>query len=894
MDETPRRAAPDTLSVTRRRLERLATASRLALAWERLWPRLWTPLAVLLTFLAVSWFGLWQHLPWWGRAVGVGLFALAILASLVPALRSGAPSRREALARLDRSSLGAHRPATALDDSLAVGQRDPVSQALWALHVKRQSEAVSRLRVDAPHPRMALHDRRALRLLPVLAAVAAFFVAGHAAVPRLLSAFDWRGPAAAGAPVRIDAWIDPPAHTRLPPILIDFARLPGTQFSVPKNSTVVVRIAGESGMDVATTGGLDPIAAEDAARDATKDSAKAPAAGSKPAPAPAARTAAAPSAGVLDKRFTVSGDATLRITGRGAPEQVLSLTAVIDQPPEIALVGEPESVSGLQGGLAVTYRARDDYGIAGIEAVISREEGAAGRSLVEPPTQSLPVPASGEEEMRRVLDVTSHPWAGARVGLTLVARDEIGQEGRSQTLTVTLPQRVFSKPLAKALVEQRRILAMDADARRTVQLAMDALMIEPQLFMKETGVYLGMRMVSERLRRAASDDQLREVVELMWALAIELEDGALSDAEKALRAAQENLRQALERGASDEEIRKLTEEMRRAMDRYMRDLAQQMQKRMQEGGQEQAQTPENFRSVTPRDLQNMLDRIEELSRRGETAEAQRLMEELNNLLNNLQMARPGQQDQRQREMNQTLGDLDRMAREQQDLRDETFRQEQRRQDGMQQQRGRPQARPGQRQQGQQGQQQGQRGRPQPGEQGEAGEGQSGEGLSQRQQALRERLEELQRRMRGMGADPGELAEAEEAMREAERQLGQGQGGEALDAQGRALEALRRGGDNLAQQMQGQPGEGEGQGNAYGEPDGRPPGRPSAQQRGSDDPLGRPQRQRDWADGRVRVPGADESATQRARRILEELRRRLGDPARPLQELDYLERLLRRN
>ncbi|MGQ3348533.1 DUF4175 family protein, partial [Bosea sp. (in: a-proteobacteria)] len=53
-------------------------------------------------------------------------------------------------------------------------------------------------------------------------------------------------------------------------------------------------------------------------------------------------------------------------------------------------------------------------------------------------------------------------------------------------------------------------------------------------------------------------------------------------------------------------------------------------------------------------------------------------------------------------------------------------------------------------------------------------------------------------------------------------------------------------------------------------------------------------QRDWADGRVRVPGADESATQRARRILEELRRRLGDPSRPMEELDYLERLLRRN
>ncbi|MGL4729071.1 MAG: DUF4175 family protein, partial [Bosea sp. (in: a-proteobacteria)] len=62
----------------------------------------------------------------------------------------------------------------------------------------------------------------------------------------------------------------------------------------------------------------------------------------------------------------------------------------------------------------------------------------------------------------------------------------------------------------------------------------------------------------------------------------------------------------------------------------------------------------------------------------------------------------------------------------------------------------------------------------------------------------------------------------------------------------------------------------------------------------DDPLGRPQRNRDWSQGNVRVPGASESATQRARRVLEELRRRLGEAGRPQDEIDYLERLLQRN
>ncbi|WP_353954841.1 DUF4175 family protein [uncultured Methylobacterium sp.] len=43
-----------------------------------------------------------------------------------------------------------------------------------------------------------------------------------------------------------------------------------------------------------------------------------------------------------------------------------------------------------------------------------------------------------------------------------------------------------------------------------------------------------------------------------------------------------------------------------------------------------------------------------------------------------------------------------------------------------------------------------------------------------------------------------------------------------------------------------------------------------------------------------MPTAEESGVERARRILEELRRKLGDPSRPTEELDYFERLLRRN
>jgi hypothetical protein len=123
------------------------------------------------------------------------------------------------------------------------------------------------------------------------------------------------------------------------------------------------------------------------------------------------------------------------------------------------------------------------------------------------------------------------------------------------------------------------------------------------------------------------------------------------------------------------------------------------------------------------------------------------------------------------------------------------------------------------------------------------------------------------------------------MGDAEGQLGDGNADNAVDAQGRALEALRKGAQGLAQSMQQQMGQ-QGQGGP-GQP-GRT-GQARAQQ--ETDPLGRPLRGRDYGDDTtIKVPG--EIDVQRARRILEELRRRFADPGRPQIELDYIERLLK--
>ena len=857
------------------RLDRLVRQARATLWWERAWPALWLPVAVVIVFLTLSWLGLWLDLSPLSRKIGLALFAAAAAASLLPLWRlRRLPGRRAALDRLDRDAGLRHGPARAIEDTMALGEGDVGSRALWELHRRRAQAAVDSLKVAAPRPGMARRDRYAVRAAALVALAGSAFVAGPEAWTRLATAFDWRLPAPPAPALRVDGWIDPPLYTRTPPLMIDLAA--GEQrLRAPVKSTVVIRVAGRGDVTIAPGRGLNAL--------------------------PAAQNQ---KADLREERFTLAGDADLSVRTGLASGVRLSIEAIPDKPPEISFANPPEL--NARGTFNLTYRAKDDYGVASVEGLVEKGEGFIGRrALVPPPRMALTLPpdALGEADTKATVDLTQHPWAGARVKLTLSAKDEAEQEGRSETVDFTLPQRPFTKPLAKALVEQRRTIVLDPDDRKRVQTALDALLIEPERFTPQWGVFMGLRVASERLRAAKGDADLLEVAEWLWAMALQIEDGDLSDAERELRAAQERLREALDRGASEEEIKRLTDELRLAMDKFLREFAERMQREQQQGQNDQNQRAPD-RTVTQDDLNRMLNQIEEMMRRGDVAEAQRLLDELRNILENLQTARPNSRmtDPLAREMNRSMQELDDMVREQQQLRDETFRENQQRRTQRGQQGQRQQ---GQRQQGQRGQrgQQGQQGDQgdeqeqadgQQGQQGREGRGQQ-PGLGQRQQALRERLQELQRRMRGMGMQGEQgLADAEGAMRDAEGQIGQGREGEAVDSQGRALEGLQRGQQGMAQQMQQMMGQGDGTEQAGDMPgDGSPQGRTRAGSR-DNDPLGRPTRSRDFSDGRVKVPTADESAVQRARRIMEELRRKLGDPSRPREELDYFDRLLRRN
>jgi len=849
----PATSQPGAAPVGRSPLDTAVRRARWTIFWERLWPALAQFATVIGLFLTVSWLGVWLYVPPLARAGGLIVFAILAIAAIVPFVFLRVPAVADALRRLDHGAR--HRPATTIADQLAVTPQDPYSLALWKAHVARTLATARAFQAGWPSPRVALRDPYALRSLILVAGIATFIAAGGEHWKRIAAAFDWQG-VVLPANFRVDAWINPPVYTGKPPIILagihpgEPVRTDseaGEPVSVPAGSTLVIRATGKLNLDISGRGGVTPA----------REEVRAP-------------------AGTQEYRFKIAATGTATLRGAG-DDLTWAFNAIPDKSPTIALTKDPEQQA--RGSLLLSYRLEDDYGVTEAQATFARKDEPGGdkpdaRPLFGPPDFPLVLPQARAKSGvgQTIKDLTDHPWAGAEVTMILVARDEGGNEGKSEPFAFRLPERVFTKPLARALVEQRRNLALDAGARPQVTTALDALALAPEKFTPDAGVYLGLRSLFWSLVRAKTDDDLREVTARLWQMAVGIEDGNIADAQAALRNAEEALRQALERGASDQEIKQLMDQLRAAMDRYMQSMQEQLKNKQQLA----RPLDRNSRVLRQQDLKNMLDRLENLARNGAKDAARQLLQQLEQMMENLQMASPDQNGDDLDDMMSQLDELGDMIHEQQNLRDRTFRQGQNN-----------------------GQNKGQAQRRRNGQQGQQGDQQSDESmdqLRQNQQALRDRLNKLleELKKRGLGQNQkgeqgqgqngmDQLGQAGEAMGEAEGQLGDGNADSAVDSQGRALDALRKGAQGLAQSMQQQMGQGPGPGQ-----NGRL-GLPRAQR--DTDPLGRPLRGRDYGDDvTVKVPG--EIDVQRARRIIEELRRRFGDILRPQEELDYIERLLK--
>jgi len=544
---------------------------------------------------------------------------------------------------------------------------------------------------------------------------------------------------------------------------------------------------------------------------------------------------------------TLKQTTRLVVTQSGRELGRWAINVLRDTPPKIAFSKPPAGTP--RGALRIDYDARDDHGVKQMLLIIRRADKRAPKNA-KPLT--LKLPAGGQRKALKGTsfhDLTAHVWSGLKVSLQLRAVDAIGQAGSSLIVTLVLPERKFKHPVARALADARKDLIRDPTSRQAVAEIVGDLSARPDRYSNDTVAFMAMRAARARLFLDKSKKAIDEVARLLWDTALRIEDGRLSLAERDLRAAQRALQEALNKDRlGDKEVQKLIEQLQRAIDKFMRQLAEDMRRNPEKYRNSQSPLDPNAMVLERRDLQKMLKRLRDLAQSGNKQAAQKMLQALRQMLQNLRnMARnPGRKGKHPAA--KVMRDLQNLIQRQQRLMDRTFREGQR-----------------------------QRGR-----QDESKKGGQSKGFAKEQEALRRGLGSIMRRLdEMMGRIPGQLGRAEREMRGAGTQLGRGNPRGAVPPQGRALEHLRRGGRQAMQRLM----------RRFGNRMGTMRRRPGWRRGDRRDPFGRPRDGTGGADtSTVKIP--KESEVQRAREIIEELRRRAGERQRPKIEREYIDRLLR--
>jgi len=694
-------------------LRRRVAWTRAILAVERVLPRLWPAFGFFGFYLALALTGLFAFMPWPVQSL---LLAATITASAL-SLHNGFadftwPQNLDAARRLERDSGFAHRPISERHDVL-VGS-DPFAQALWTLHKARTVSG--KLRIALPRTDIATRDPQGLRWYLLVALAAGLVWARGDTGERLIRAFD----SGVGAAASIDAWIDPPPYTGLPLTSLHVGDT--SIIRVPQGSVLNLRVHGAP-----RTPGLS--------------------AGNNTAPRFTGED------GEYSSNVILSTDARVRVQVGGHAIGKWNIQAVVDSAPNIALTAKPSRTEQLATKFA--FKSDDDYGVASVHAIL-KPRGGHGKPLVV----ELPLPEANARhvDQNSYVDLTGHPYAGLLVDGRLEARDATGQKGESAPFSFRLPARVFTDPLARALIEQRQNLATANGAeRKIVILTLDALTINPERFYQDKNdIFLALRSALNGVKNAKTEADITRVEDLLWQTALKLERGGLLSAAQELRKLQMMITAALASGAPQEVIDELLKRYNEAMQRYVAAMA------ANPPPPDQQPMSPDAKELGMNDVQTLLKMIQQLSEAGDRQKAAQLLAMLQSMLENMRMAENGKggQGMQNKALNEKLQKFGGLMGKQRSLLDKTFRQQQ----------------------------------------GQADPKDGGaQGLQKQQNDLQKELQDSLKGMDGKSAD--KLREAGKAMGDAQGALGNKDMTNAGSAQNRALDALRMGAQALADEAQ---------------------------------------------------------------------------------------------
>jgi uncharacterized protein (TIGR02302 family) len=615
-----------------RRIARFAGLAQAVLWAEALTAAFWPALTLVGAFAILALFGIPSALPAFLHLILLIGFALGLaLASRHGWRHLSRPGPGAAKRRVERDSALSHRPFETLTDRPA-GSGDAAVAGLWQLHQTRQRREIGRLRLSMPQAGLPERDPRALRYFVLIALVLGLVIAGPR-TGRLIVAALHPQFGSTTAVVPVEAWIKPPAYTGLAPILLKNDS--DATVAVPTGSTLEAHVTGGSKIPRLALGDL---------REDFKHV----------------------DGGGFSLTRTISEPGTLSIRRGWFSLARWHIDIIPDQLPVVAFAHKPSAMQS--GALKLDYQATDDYGVAGIDLHVRRVPGQP-EIIAEP----IAVPLASGQNAKDLhgssfQDLTAHPWAGMPILAKLVATDTAGQTSESPEVPLILPERRFMNATAQTIIAVRKHVILNDAPKMELVLTLSNLSANPQVYAEDLSVFLALRAATTELNHSKPEDQVAVagIEDLLWNAALKIEDGNRPEAEKALRAAEDALEKALkDPNTPASEIARLTQNLKDAMNRDIQAMAENMRDKQARGEQSQSPSDPNAQTIDQKDLNNQVDKMNQMAQNGSRDAAQDMLDYIKSLLENM---KTGDQAGKANEQGKkSLQDLKDLAKKQRDM-----------------------------------------------------------------------------------------------------------------------------------------------------------------------------------------------------------------------------------
>ena len=195
-----------------------------------------------------------------------------------------------------------------------------------------------------------------------------------------------------------------------------------------------------------------------------------------------------------------------------------------DEVPSVGFTSVP--IAQPDNTLEVGYVGQDDYPLRKITFQFRKAGQYGDDGDSEGQVFSHPLPLTLEQksvERYQRLDLSANPWAGTMVLGWLNIEDAMGQVSTSDVLQFRLPQKTFSNPVARNIINIRKSLLLEPTPKAVLGQRLKLISENKDDINNDLVVYIALRTAYWRLSLSPSYD-VDLIASLLWDTALRLEE----------------------------------------------------------------------------------------------------------------------------------------------------------------------------------------------------------------------------------------------------------------------------------------------------------------------------------------------------------------------------------